>query len=202
MSTAESIIHESRGIFERGLKYITITVFGTLGMFFGVIVFGLPALILTDIMFSSAIYVDYFIFLTVFGVSLYASQLMSHGNWTTDDDDEDSNFSKSDQVLAAFSYYNLLIVTGFALANIALSLGNPIVATGFALLAGPVDNELARRFNASPLTIVVALILLASYLINWLTRPSTGTPEPRDIAGITTLERTIRRQRRRRRFFG
>lgn len=202
MSTAEPIIHESRGIFERGLKYIIITAFGTLGMFFGVIVFGLPALILTELTVSSAVYTDYFIFLTIFGVSLYASQLMSRGNWTADEEENDQDLPKSDQLLVAFSYYNLLIITGFALANIALSLGYPIIATGFALLVGPVDIELARKFNASPLTVVVAFILLASYFIDWLTRPSTGTPEPRDIAGITTLERIIRRQRGRRRFFG
>lgn len=195
MSTAGSLMQETRGILQRGLEYIGTTVFGTLGLFFIISFIGMLTFGIAELLLSLPAYFDYFSFLTIFGLSLFASQLMARGKWTSDDDDddEDAEFSNRDKVLVAFSYYNLLIVTATTLAVIAFAAGYPLVATAVALLTGPADIELARRLNVSPLTFVVGMILAVAYLADWLRQPRSGKPQPREIAGISTLERFRRR---------
>lgn len=192
MSTAESIVQGTRGILYRGTEYMATSVVGTIAMFCIISFFGMPTFIIAEYSFSSAVHIDYFVFLTVFGLSLFASQLMARGKWTSDEGEE-NNFSTRDKLLVAFSYYNILIITATVLTTIAFAWGYPILATAIALLTGPIDIELARRLNISPLTTIVGILLALAYLIDWLRQPRSPKPQPRDIAGISTLERFRRR---------
>lgn len=191
MSAADSIVRETRGILKRGLQYILTTVIGTTGMFLGVSFLGLPVLIIAKFVITPVSHLGYFSFLTIFGLSLFASQLMAHDQWSSDT--TETELSDTEKIIVAASYYNLLIITGAILATVLVALELPLAATAVALLAGPIDIELARRVNMSPLTTIVGVIFAIAYLLDWLRQPSTGTPQPRDIAGISTLERIRRR---------
>lgn len=124
----------------------------------------------------------YFSLLAVAGTAVYTSQLVVSGDAkTVEEMDERPPFLTL--VIIAGSYYTLLVVVATLAAAIGFHTGGPVIAVLAALLAGPADMELADKFNASPVSLLVVFAVAVGVAFDMI-REGTSPLEPRRVTMV------------------
>lgn len=124
----------------------------------------------------------YFSLLSVAGIAIYTSQLIISGD-TENVDDMDERPSFPTMVFIAGSYYTLLVSVGTLVAAVGFYSGGPAVAVLATLLVGPIDMELAEKFNASPVSLLVVFAIAVGVAFDMI-REGSSPLEPRRVTMV------------------
>lgn len=193
MSTSSVVFRDSKNLLVRTVLYLFGSVVTTSICFVFLSAVSLPAIIGGMIIPKSTIVV-YLALMGITGLSFYFGQLVLREEPPSRDDVE-FDISWSEILVISISYYSLLNVTTVALGMFLFAQGHVQMGLLAVLLYGPVDIELARKVNASPITIIVATAYALGYTFGLVTSTVGESIEPRQVATLS-LSRFKRGRRR------